>query len=102
MLTNVFFYYTTSERTLLQWCMVSADPPGIMFVGFFCEKCLLTIAKYIMVIPARLHCMQGIPDEKLKIGALGTNVPCQNSSSNVGILQKINLSSMIDVLELLI
>ena len=52
-------YCITSKRTLLQWCMPSTDPPGIMFVGFFREKCLLTIAKYKMVIPACLHCMQG-------------------------------------------
>ena len=28
------------------------ESPGIMFVGFFHEKCLLAIVKYIMVIPA--------------------------------------------------
>ena len=36
----------TLTNTLLQWRMASADPPGIMFVGFFREKCLLAIAKY--------------------------------------------------------
>ena len=28
--------------------MMSTDPPGIMFVGFFGEKYLLAIAKYII------------------------------------------------------
>ena len=39
--------------------MSSVDPPGIMFVGFFSEKCLLAIARYIMVLPTRPHCVQG-------------------------------------------
>ena len=46
--------------------MTSADPPGIVFVGFFLEKYLLAIAKYIMVIPARPPslCEGEAPDEK--------------------------------------
>ena len=40
-LTSIFFYCIASKRTLLQWRMTSADPPGIMFVGFFHEKYLL-------------------------------------------------------------
>ena len=41
--------------------MMSADPPGIMFV-------LPTMDKYIMVILTAL-CAGELPDEKLKIGA---------------------------------
>ena len=59
-LINMFLYCTASKRTLLQWCMASADPPGIMFVGFFGEKCLLAISKCIMVIPARIVCRGSI------------------------------------------
>ena len=59
MLTNVSLYCTASKGTLLQRHMTSTDPPGIMFAGFFGEKYLLAIAKYIMVTPARLHCVQG-------------------------------------------
>ena len=59
-LINMFFYCTTSKRTLLQWRMASVDLPGIMFVGFFGEKCLLAISKYIMVIPARIVCRGSI------------------------------------------
>ena len=55
-ITNVSLYCTASKGTILQWCMTSADPPSIMF---FCKKYLLAIAKYIMVIPTRLHCVQG-------------------------------------------
>ena len=60
-LTNMSLYYTASKRILLPRRMMSADPPGIMLFGFFHEKHLLAIAKYIMVIP-RLptlsHCEQ--------------------------------------------
>ena len=59
MLINMFFHCTASKRTLLQWRMASANPPGIIFVGFFGEKYLLGIAKCIMVIPACPHCVQG-------------------------------------------
>ena len=38
--TNVSLYCTASKRTLPQWRMMSADPPGIMFVEFFCERYL--------------------------------------------------------------
>ena len=55
MLTNLF-YCTSSKRTLPQWHMASADPPGIMFVGFFREKCLPAMDKYIMIISVHLHC----------------------------------------------
>ena len=55
-LINMFFYCTASKRTLPQWCMASADSPGIMFVGFFGEKCLLAIAKCMMVIPGCIVC----------------------------------------------
>ena len=58
-LTNVSVYCTVSKITLLQWCILSTDLPGIMFVKFFCEKYLLATDKYIMVIPACLHCVQG-------------------------------------------
>ena len=34
-LTNMSVYCTVSRRTLLQWHITSADPPGIMFVEFF-------------------------------------------------------------------
>ena len=37
-LTNMFFYCTATKRNLLQWRMMSTDPPGIMFVGFFCRN----------------------------------------------------------------
>ena len=54
---RVFLLHSIQKKTLLQWRMASADPPGIMFVGFFGEKCLLAIAICIIVIPARLHCV---------------------------------------------
>ena len=47
-LTNVSVYCIASKRDLSTMVLVSADPPGIMFVGFFCEKYLLVIAKYII------------------------------------------------------
>ena len=40
-------------KETLQWCMMSADPPGIMFVGFLHEKYLPAVAKYIIEIPGR-------------------------------------------------
>ena len=42
-LINMFFYCTSSKIAFLQWCMASTDPPSIIFVGFFHEKCLLAI-----------------------------------------------------------
>ena len=51
-LTNVFVYCTTF---LLQWRIMSADRFGIMLVKFFCEKDLLAMDKYIIVIP-RIVC----------------------------------------------
>ena len=65
----MFFYYTVSKRTLLQWRMASADPPGIiMFVEFFGEKCLLAIA--INNGDTRPPAGEA-PDKKLKINELG-------------------------------
>ena len=40
-------------KETLQWRMMSADPRGIMFVGFLHEKYLPAVAKYIIEIPAR-------------------------------------------------
>ena len=56
---RVFLLHSIQKKNLLQWRMTSADPSGIMFVGLFGEKCLLAIAKCVMVIPARPHCVQG-------------------------------------------
>ena len=71
MSTNVSLYCTASKRTLLQWHMMSSDPPGIMFVEFFREKCLLAMDN------DNTHpSTQGAdktPDEKLKINKLGPN-----------------------------
>ena len=36
--TNVSVYCTASKITLLQWRMTSGDPPGVIFLEFFCEK----------------------------------------------------------------
>ena len=58
MLINVSLYCTASKRTLLQWHITSVDTPTIVFVGFFHEKYLPAMNKYIMVIPAHLHCVQ--------------------------------------------
>ena len=58
-LTNVSVYCTASERTLLQWLVMSTDHPAITFVNFFPEKYLLAVYKYIMVIPVRVHCVLG-------------------------------------------
>ena len=57
-LTNVSVYCTASKRTLLQWRITSAAPPGIMFVGFFRKKYLPATDKYRVVIPAHPHCVQ--------------------------------------------
>ena len=59
---------------------MSADSPTIMFVTFFHVKCLVTVDKYIVVIPASLHCVQGkhASDEKLKIYKLGPFTEAQN------------------------
>ena len=48
-----------SSAALLQWCLTSAYPPGIMFVEFFRKKYLPAMDKYIMVIPAYPRCVQG-------------------------------------------
>ena len=48
--TNMSLYCTASKRALLQWRIISIDPPDIMFVEFFCEKYLSAMGKYIMVI----------------------------------------------------
>ena len=68
----MFFYYTASERNLLQWRMASADPPGIMFCGFFGEKCLLVITMHNRppARPPELYAGEA-PDEKLKSNKLG-------------------------------
>ena len=34
---NMSVYCTASKITLLQWHIMSADPPGIMFLKFICE-----------------------------------------------------------------
>ena len=48
--TNVSLYCTASKRALLQQHIRSIDPPDIMFVEFFCEKCLSGKDK----LPARI------------------------------------------------
>ena len=65
-------YCTASKRTLLERCIMSIDPPDIVF---FCEKYLLAMDKYIMVIPARPHWVQ-IKHliKNLKNNELGPNV----------------------------
>ena len=55
-LTNVSIYCTASIRAILEWCMMSTNPPGIMFVKFFDEKHVPAMDKYITVIPARIVC----------------------------------------------
>ena len=45
-ITNVPVYCIASKITLLQWRITNVDPPGIMFVEFFCEKRLLAMDKY--------------------------------------------------------
>ena len=70
--TNVSLYCTASKRTLLQWRMMSSDPPGIMFVEFFRET------EYLLAMDnGNTHPpTQGAdktPDEKLKINKLGPN-----------------------------
>ena len=70
--TNMSLYCTTSKRTLLQWHIISIDPPDIMFVEFFCEKYL----------PVRDNCnthpptsgADKTPNEKLHINELRPNV----------------------------
>ena len=47
--TNVSLYCTAS---LLQQCIMSIDPPDIMFVEFFCEKYLSAKDK----LPTRIGC----------------------------------------------
>ena len=91
-LTNMYIYCTVSKRTLPQWRITSADLPGIMFVEFFREKYLLAMNKYIMVIPARLHCVQGgAPDEKLKINKLE---PYHNKESFIALWTNTQWSTM--------
>ena len=45
-ITKVSVYCTASKRILLHWHITSVDPPGIMFVKFFCEKYLLDMHKH--------------------------------------------------------
>ena len=52
-LTNVSLYCTASKKK-----KKIVDPPTVMFVGFFHEKYLPAMNKYIMVIPPHPHCVQ--------------------------------------------
>ena len=79
MLTKASVYCTASKRILLHWHITSIDPPGIMFVKFFCEKYLLDMLN-IMVIPA---CAGKAPDEKLKINELWPSMYVQSSLAGV-------------------
>ena len=59
--TNVSVYCTASKITLLQWRITSGDPPGVIFLEFFCEK-----MHNGNTHPPAL-CAGEAPDEKLKI-----------------------------------
>ena len=52
-LTHVSVYCIASKITLLQWRISNADPPSIMFVEFFREKCLLAMDKHLIKFAAR-------------------------------------------------
>ena len=63
-----------------------------MFVKFFGEKYLAAMDKYIMVIPACLHCVHAgkVPHEKLKVnepwGQMCVNHQALNQALNRGYL----------------
>ena len=65
--TNVFVYCTAFKIILLQWCMMSDDPPGIIFLEFFC---LINGNDNGNTHPP-MSCAGEAPDEKLKLNELG-------------------------------
>lgn len=79
MLSNVSVYYTAFKTTLVATLASgSADPPGTMFVKLLCEKYLLCMNKYIMVI--QLVHANGI-------GLVGCSVNCYSCRTSTYIPQ---------------
>ena len=72
-----------------------------MLVKFFGEKYLAAMDKYIMVIPACPHCVHAgkVPDEKLKVNELGSNVCEPNQSlADVHQVHRIEVTSILTII----
>ena len=52
-LTNVSVYSTTSKTTLLQWHIMSIDPPDVTFVDYFRDKPMKLLP--LLIKPCELH-----------------------------------------------
>ena len=71
-------YCTASKITLLQWCMMSGDPPGVIFLEFFCLRNGNGNGNTCQPV----LCAGEAPDEKLKFNKLGPNVVVSGLSSS--------------------